>query len=106
MNNLRYENFKKEIVEKKGLSLIKFGASWCGPCRAFAPILNETEKLYQGKIDFYDVDVDSNQDLAVKFAVRGVPATFLVKDGEVVGSFVGMRSKNELIEILREFETG
>lgn len=92
--------YQAKIEGKEGLSLIKFGASWCGPCRAYAPILEEAEKDYADKIEFYEVDVDQEPELATKFEIRGVPATFILKDGEVINSVVGLQNRASIVQLL------
>lgn len=90
------QNFQFQTKDK--LVLVDFWASWCAPCRMMAPVLNEvagelTEDSYVGK-----VDVEANQSLAQKFQVRSIPTLILFKNGKEVSRFVGIKSKEFLLQ--------
>ncbi|MDO5581151.1 MAG: thioredoxin [Planctomycetia bacterium] len=77
---------------EKGITLVDFWASWCGPCRMQLPIIDALAKEWGGKVKIVKVNVDENQDLAVRFNVESIPALFLFKDGKVVQHYVGVQS--------------
>ena len=83
------EHFKKEILEHKGLSVVDFRASRCGPCRMLWPIIDQlAEKFPDVKVA--KVSVEDNQELAAAFEVASIPIVFFVKDGQVIERIVGV----------------
>ena len=103
------EQFEELLRPNKAPSTVKkyepavgvaFGATWCGPCRTLAPIIAEIAKEFEGKAAVYDVDVDKEQNLAGEFSIRGVPATFFLKDGKLVNTLVGLQSKKAYVDVL------
>ena len=90
------ENFQKSVLQCKSPILVDFWATWCGPCQATAPILEELAKEYAGKIDFAKVNVDENSPLASKYGVAAIPTMLIFKDGKAVQQIVGYKPKKEL----------
>ena len=90
------KNFKREVVESDVPVLVDFWAPWCGPCKMIGPIIEELSGDFAGKAKVGKVNVDDNQELAAKFNIRGIPTVILFNGGEVVNSFVGLRSKEDL----------
>ncbi len=86
-----------------GVTLVKFGAPWCGPCRQIAPIIEQLATDYAGKAKVGDVNIDNSQDLAQEFGIRSVPTTMIFKDGEMVDTIMGMQSAAVLTEKLDSF---
>jgi thioredoxin 1 len=82
------------------LIICYFTASWCGPCKMIAPILNEVADEYAGKIKICKVDVDGNPETAAKFNVRGIPTLLVFKNGTVEATKVGALSKAQLVEFV------
>jgi thioredoxin 1 len=88
--------FAAEIEEHKGLAVVDFWAAWCGPCRMIAPILDQLASEYNGKAKVAKVDVDSNQQTAMRFNVRSIPSILFFKDGKHVDTVVGAVPKSHL----------
>ena len=80
-----------EEQTKEGYALVDFWAGWCGPCLALAPTIDSLADQYDGQLKVCKVDVDSNQDSAAKFGVRGIPFIALLKDGKLVDSVTARR---------------
>lgn len=91
------ENFEKEVLNESKPVLVDFYADWCGPCKMMAPIIEEVGKQIQGKGKVGKVNVDKNQDLAMKYNIMSIPTIIIFKEGKEVKRFVGLRDKNELL---------
>lgn len=90
-----------EAATAKGLILVDFWASWCGPCRMLGPILDQVAQEMGDAAVIAKVNVEEEPDLAAKFGVRSIPALFIMKDGQVVENFVGLRDKSTLLNALK-----
>lgn len=88
--------FGAEIEQHKGLAVVDFWATWCGPCRMIAPILDQLASEYNGKAKVAKVDVDTNQQTAMRFNVRSIPSILFFKDGKHVDTVVGAVPKSHL----------
>jgi thioredoxin 1 len=85
----------------QGLSVVKFGANWCGPCRMYAPIMENVSKAFTD-VKFFSIDVDKNGELAAAYGVSSIPMTAIVKNGKVVERFVGVRDAKTLTELIQK----
>ena len=95
--NITNENF--ESLKNGELPLVvDFWATWCGPCKAIAPLVEELAKEYDGKIVVGKCDVEENDDIAMEFGIRNIPTILFIKDGKVVDKFVGATTKAKLQE--------
>lgn len=98
------QEFNEEVLKGKGVVLVDFFATWCGPCKALSPILDElAEKVKDAKI--VKVDIDADSDLASEYRVMSVPTLKIFKDGEVKESLVGGRQLEELEAKLAEYQS-
>ncbi len=91
-------SFSQDIA--KGVVLVDFHADWCGPCRTLAPVLEEVAKEVSGKATIGKVDIDSEQKTAGEFQITSVPTMIIFKDGKEEKRLVGLRTADEIKEIL------
>lgn len=99
--NVTSKNFKEEVLESDLLVLVDFWASWCGPCKMMSPVVEQIAKEMDGKAKVCKVNIDEEQDLAMKYGIMSIPTFLIFKDGKVVNSAVGVRDKQELINLLK-----
>ena len=95
-------NFSDEIEKNTGLSLVDFWAAWCGPCRMVGPVIEQLAGEYEGKLKFGKLDVDANQQTAMKYNIRSIPSILFFKNGEVVDTVVGAVPKAFLERKIQE----
>jgi len=88
--------FEPEVLQSKVPVVVDFWAPWCGPCRMIAPIIDELAAEYGDRIKVVKVNVDDNQDLAMRYGIRGIPTVMVFKNGQAVNSLVGVRPKEDL----------
>lgn len=93
-------NFEEEVVNSDKPVIIDYWASWCGPCRMVAPIMEELSEEYDGKAKICKVNVDEEGELAAKFRIMSIPTIMLYKNGEMIERIVGARSKDEFKKLL------
>lgn len=86
-------SFGAEVTSSDMPVLVDFWAGWCMPCKMLAPVVNEVAAEFAGRAKVVKVDVDSNQSLATKFGVRGIPTLLVMKNGQVVDRMVGVQPK-------------
>ena len=89
------QQFEDE-ARKSAAALVDFSATWCGPCRMLAPVLEEISDDMQGKADFYNVDVDEAPALAQEFGVSSIPCLVVMKNGRPVAQSVGFRPAGQI----------
>ena len=95
-------DFEQEVLQSDIPVLIDFFADWCMPCKMFGPIFEATAEKFEGKVKFVKVNVDNSPELAQKYLVMSIPTLKMVKKDELVGSFVGVMSSEELEEWVQE----
>ena len=95
------DNFEQEVLNSDIPVLVDFWATWCGPCRMVAPIVAQIAEEMAGKVKVCKVDVDENQELAMRYKVASIPTLILFKNGEAVTGMVGARPKEAILEMLK-----
>jgi thioredoxin 1 len=91
-------NFETEVIKSELPVLVDFWATWCGPCRMIAPIVEELAQSYQGKAKIAKLDVDSNQDVAMKYKILSIPNVLFFKNGKIVDQIIGAVPKKQFID--------
>ncbi len=92
-----------ESIVAEGLPIVlDFSATWCGPCKKIAPIIDELAAEYEGRVNVGKCDVDDNEELTSKFGIRNVPTVLFIKNGEVVNKNVGAAPKSTFVEKIEE----
>ncbi len=85
------------------IAIIDFSAEWCGPCKMLAPVFDELSNEFDGKIEFYNADVDQNPNAAVEYKVMSIPNIVLLKNGELADRQIGFASKDILKNWIEEY---
>lgn len=97
--NITKENFEAEVMNSDRPVLIDFWAPWCGPCRMLSPTISEIAEEYGDKVKVCKVNVDEQGELASTFGVMSIPTLVVIKEGKVVNSAVGVRPKDQIVNM-------
>jgi thioredoxin 1 len=92
--------FDKDVLQSGNPVLVDFWAEWCGPCKMFAPVLDEIAKEYGGKVTVAKLDIDANPSTPGKYGIRGIPTLILYKGGQPHAQKVGALTKSQLTAFL------
>ena len=103
VRHVKDDNFKEEVLNKKGVCLVDFYATWCGPCMMLAPVLEEVGNSRAG-YDIVKIDVDENPNISSELKIDTIPTLCIYKDRKLLEKQVGFRNKEEIIKLLEKYQ--
>ncbi len=98
---LNEKNFEEEVLKSDKIVLIDFWASWCGPCRMMSPVVDEIAEEMNNTVKVCKVNIDEEQNLAVKYNVMSIPTFVALKCGKEIGRSIGVQDKEEIKNMLK-----
>ena len=93
-------NFEQSVLKSEQPVMVDFWATWCGPCKALSPVVDEVAKAYNGKVKVYKMNVDNNNATPMRYGVRGIPTLLIFKGGKVAEQIVGYVPKDTIQKAL------
>lgn len=96
------DTFQDTVLKSETPVVVDFWASWCGPCRMVAPIMEELADDFEGRIKVAKVNVDDQGELAAQFRIMSIPTILIFKNGQIAEKIVGARSKGEFVELIEK----
>lgn len=94
--------FQEAVLKSDKPVVVDFWASWCGPCRMVAPIMEELADEFEGKVQIAKVNVDDQSELAAQFRIMSIPTVLIFKNGQVAEKIVGARAKGEFVDFIEK----
>ena len=96
------DTFRKDVIESDKPVVVDFWAEWCGPCKKLSPILEEVAEELDGEVTIAKVNVDEERNLGAMFQIMSIPNVLIFNHGEKVDEFVGLRSKDDIVEQVKK----
>lgn len=100
--DVKKSNFQEEVISADKLVLVDLYATWCTPCKALAPVLEELAEKYADKIKVVKVNVGEEESIAAKLGIASIPTVIFFKNGQTAASFVGLRSASEIEKMIEK----
>jgi thioredoxin 1 len=100
--NIGDGEFQKEVLQSQQPVLVDFWATWCAPCRAIAPLIDDLATQYKGQVKVTKINIDDNQSTPQQYGIRSIPTLLVFKGGQVVEQIVGRVDKSRIEEALRK----
>ena len=97
IKNCNENDFENDVLKSNLPVIVDFWAEWCGPCKMLTPILEELSNEMKNEINVVKVNLDENQDLAMKYSIRSIPTLLLFKEGNLIDTKVGLLPKSEIV---------
>lgn len=104
VNDVNEDTFETEVLKSEKPVLVDFWASWCGPCKMMSPMITDIARELHEKIKVVKVDVDENDTLSNKYGIRSIPSLLLFKEGEIVGSIIGLSDKTKINTLINQIQ--
>ncbi len=98
---LEEKNFEEEVLKAEGKVLVDFYADWCGPCKMMSPIIDEISEEMKDNLKVGKINVDENQELAIKYNVMSIPTIMIFENGNLIKTFVGVTNKDDILSYLK-----
>lgn len=95
---LEEKNFEEEVLKAEGKVLVDFYADWCGPCKMMSPIIDEISEEMKENLKVGKINVDENQELAIKYNVMSIPTIMIFENGNLIKTFVGVTAKQDILK--------
>ena len=100
--HMNADDFQTTVIDGKAAAVVDFFATWCGPCKMLAPMIEQLAQKYDGQVSFCKIDIDENLDLANAFRINAVPTVMFFKDGQAVETLVGVQPPAVLEEAVKK----
>lgn len=98
---LENANFEDEVLNEQGKVLVDFYADWCGPCKMMSPVIDGIAEKLNGSVKVGKINVDENQELAIKYQVMSIPTIMIFNNGIPVKTFIGVTDEQEILDALK-----
>ncbi len=100
VHDFTHENFDNEVLKSDLPVLVDFTATWCGPCKALAPIVEKIADEFEGKVKVGKLDIDASRPIAEKYRIRSVPTVMVFRGGQKTGEHIGLTTRDKLVKLL------